>query len=337
MSAIEVSSGSEDSRVSSPMTPDEGEEVTAAPQRVLYPFPVPARYLDPKYAFELLEGYPLGVICPIYGIDIDQRYFDMTVGIMSPEGKTALLNAICEAFKPGQDIDTVCAADLVDYMSSLLPSIQASVGHGAEAPSGDGGALAVPPSVDSGAADAAGGAVVMDTVKSTIGKFSEAMTTAAEAAKLDTDYATPLHKDCAALKKKNMRVGPNVGLFSVGGYGDTPRVADIVCMGCKTTMSDFYMKHGSERAHCFCFKQQGHDYEKTCVGISKCHLSSILPMPPPQLLNRAPPLPPPPACHPPTPSPPRAAVSKELHTFIANNFDVLIEQSKELNKKSARA
>jgi hypothetical protein len=30
-------------------------------------------------------------------------------------------------------------------------------------------------------------------------------------------------------------------------------------------------------------------------------------------------------------------VSKEVHTFIADNFDVLLEQSKELNKKGARA
>ena len=37
--------------------------------------------------------------------------------------------------------------------------------------------------------------------------------------------------------------------------------------------------------------------------------------------------------HPHTPP----AVSKEVHTFIANNFDVLLEQSKELNKKGARA
>ena len=96
------------------------------------------------------------------------------------------------------------------------------------------------------------------------------MMSAAQAPTRDEAFATKLNLACPRLKGHGLRFGPNVGLYSTGGYaGGPPRVADIICMGCKSTMSDFYQKYGQEKCHIFCYKEQGSNFDKTCVGISE--------------------------------------------------------------------
>jgi hypothetical protein len=139
----------------------------------------------------------------------------------------------------------------------------------------------------------------------------------------DPRFFTALNPRCPGLQGR-ARVPRNLALFSVGGYGDVPRETAIVCVGCKKELGLSYKKHGGTTAYKFCYKEYGTNHEANCVGIS-----AYLPSPHTlalflHYLT---------STYVPLPHSHANAVSEDTYVYICNNFDALLEQSKDLNSR----
>ena len=254
------------------------------PKPLAVDFSLKVKDICPERLLGAVEGWSITMVGKVFNLTVPAKYEDVKIYMFNWDSKIRLIEAMVKAYA-GHDKDTssVCAGDFLDYITMHAPiwggdgaaSAASGGAHDADDAAG-GGAHDAGDAAGEGAAVAAGG-VTLATQKQTTGSYSDTMRSACEAEKLDAAFATKLNLACPRLKGHGLRFGPNVGLYSTGGYaGGPPRVADIICMGCKTTMSDFYQKYGAEKSHLFCYKEQGANFDKTCVGISESTTPTFL-------------------------------------------------------------
>jgi hypothetical protein len=227
---------------------------------------------DQLHAPTLMEKFGFGAMAATtfmkrYDIKVYKEDESIMMYELSETGQKSLLLAACEVWQPGSDLTTVNATDFMDYLASRAPILEASSrsvadDHSVEILEDEEEEDAPPPPAPP--------APVAVSVKEVFTEYSRVLEDQKGAKVFDLNFTTKMHIKCKLLQESAIRASSNTGLFSRGGYHGTPREVEIVCMGCKTALSAYYVKYGSEKKYAFCWKEQGARYPASCIGISAC-------------------------------------------------------------------